>query len=221
MPEQPALLRLSEGRTASELPNTPDVVQERSGEQEVVPEARVELSGLAAERRDADRVLEEPACVAMVAVGPGRREGAERGSDLLIANERADGRSDALVRDLRREELVEPVELVGIASQRRCELRRISVLRRLDGPHLDLQSPSETLHASEHVHRVPLAEALVEELHVVPDSRLHPSARVGELERQIGGTVAGPATLLLRDREHALDGPVLGELGDRRHAASL
>ena len=125
------------------------------------------------------------------------------------------------MRDLRREELVEPVELVGVASQRRGERRRVGVLRRLDGPHLDLQPPSETLDASEHVHRVALAEALVEELHVVPDPRLHAAARVGELERQIRGPVAGPATLLLRDREHALDGPVLGELGDRRHAASL
>jgi len=57
----------------------------------------VELSGLAAERRDADRVLEEPARVAMVAVRPGGRKGAKRRSDLRIANERADGRSEAVV----------------------------------------------------------------------------------------------------------------------------
>ena len=221
MSEQPAFLRLSEGGPASCLPRTPDVVQERGGEQEVVPEARVELGGLAAERRDPDRVLEQAAGVAVVAVGAGGGEGAERSSDQRIANERADRRGQALVRDLGREELVEPVELVGVSSQRRRERRRIRVLGRLDGPHLDLQLSSKTLHAPEHVHRVPLAEALVQELHVVPDPRLHAAARVGELECQIGGAVTGAATLLLRDREHALDGPVLGELGDRRHAASL
>ena len=90
----------------------------------------------------------------------------------------------------------------------------IGVLRRLDGPHLHLQLAAETLHAAEHVHRVAFAEALVEQLDVVPDPRLDAAARVGELEREVRGAGASAPTLLLRDREHALDGPVLGELGD-------
>ena len=122
------------------------------------------------------------------------------------------------MRDLTREELEEAVELVGIASQRRHERPRIGVRRRLERAHLQLQPSAEPLHATEHAHRVTLPKTLVEQLDVVPHTRLDPAARVHQLEREVRGTVARPAPLFLGHREHALDGPVLGELGDAGHA---
>ena len=70
-------------------------MQERRGEQEVVAQARVELGGLAAERRDADRVLEQPARVAVVAVRPGGRKRAKRRADLVVAEDARDDRGEA------------------------------------------------------------------------------------------------------------------------------
>ena len=97
----------------------------------------------------------------------------------------------------------------------------IGVLRGLDGAHLHLELAAEALDATEHAHGVALVEALVEQLDVVPDPRLDATARVGELEREVRGARARAPPLLLRHREHALDGPVLGELGDRGHVPSL
>ena len=219
--EQLPFVGLPEGRARAELANPADVVQERRGEQQVVAEARVELRRLAAERRDADRVLEQTAAVAVVAVRAGGRKRAVRGANPRVCGERADERRESGVRDLRREKLVEPVELVGVAAERRRERRGIGVLRCFDRSHLHLQSSAEALDPSEDVHSVALAEALVEQVDVAPYARFDPSTRVGELEREIGGAGARTPPLLLRDREHTLDRPVLGELGDRRHAASL
>ena len=125
------------------------------------------------------------------------------------------------MRDLGGEELEEAVELVGVAAQRRRQRRRIRILGGLDGSHLDLELAAEALDPTEHVHGVALAEPLVEQIDVVPDSCFDAPARVGELEREVRRAGASAPPLLLRHREHALDGPVLGELGDRGHVASL
>ena len=119
------------------------------------------------------------------------------------------------------EELEEAVELVGVATERGGEVGRIGVVHRLDGPDLHLQSPTESLDASQDAHRVALAESLVEQLDVAPDSRLDATARVRELEGEIRRARLGAPPLLLGDREHALDGPVLGELGDRGHGSGV
>jgi hypothetical protein len=58
MAEQASLFRLAECGAATELSDTSDIVQKRSGEQEISAQAGVQLRGLAAECRDADRVLE-------------------------------------------------------------------------------------------------------------------------------------------------------------------
>lgn len=47
----------------------------------------MELRGLATERRYADRVLEQAARVAVMAVRPGRGERAQRSTDLRVAYE--------------------------------------------------------------------------------------------------------------------------------------
>ena len=181
----------------------------------------MQLRGLAAERRDSDGVLEQAAGVAVVPVCPGRRKRAECLPDLRVADERAHDLGEAVVRDLRCEELEEAVELVGVATQCGRELGRVRVLRGLDCTHLHLELSAEALHATENVHGVSLAEAPVEQVDVVPDPRLDASARVCELEREVRGSGASAPTLLLRHREHALDGPVLGEVRDRGHGPSL
>ena len=125
------------------------------------------------------------------------------------------------MRYLRRQEVVEAIELVGVAAEGRCQRRRVGVLGRLDRSHLDLEPSSEALHPPEDMHRITLAEPLVEELDVVPHASFDATARVGEFEREVRRSVPSASTLFLGDREHAFDGPVLGELGDRGHVSSL
>ena len=79
MPEQSAFVRLSEHGTSPELANTSDVVHERGREQQIVPQALVQLCGLAAQRRDPDRVLEQAACIRVMAVDR-RRQRAQSGA---------------------------------------------------------------------------------------------------------------------------------------------
>ena len=69
--------------------------------------------------------------------------------------------------------------------------------------------------------RVALLEALVEQVDVAPDPSLDPAARVRQLEREVRGSRPRATPLLLRDGVDALDGPVLGELGDRGHVPSV
>ena len=88
--EQATLLGLTERGAGSELADAADVVEERRGEQEVVAEARMELRGLATERRDADRVLEQPSRVAVVPVGAGGGERPQSAPNLRVADERVD-----------------------------------------------------------------------------------------------------------------------------------
>ena len=125
------------------------------------------------------------------------------------------------MRDLGGEELEEAVQLVGVAAQRGRQLGRIGVRGGLDGAHLHLEPAAEALHAPEHADGVALLEAAVEQLDVVPDPCLDPAARVDELEREVRRAGPRPAALLARDGVDALDGAVLGELGDRGHAGSL
>jgi hypothetical protein len=68
MSEEATLLGLAKRGAYAELPDAADVVEERRGEQEVVAKAWMELRGLATERCDADRVLEQPSRVAVVPV---------------------------------------------------------------------------------------------------------------------------------------------------------
>ena len=69
MPEQAALVGLAERRAAPELERTADVVEKRGCKEEVVAQAGVQLRGLAAQRRDAHRVLQETARVAVMTLG--------------------------------------------------------------------------------------------------------------------------------------------------------
>jgi uncharacterized protein (DUF1015 family) len=217
--EQTPFLGLRERRRAPQLARPPDVVQQRGREQQVSPQPLVELDDLAADRGDADRVLEEPARVAVV-VGRGGQL-AEPRPELSVPERVRHEVAKAGVRDLAREELQEPVELVGIAAHRRDEHRRICVGIGLERANLELQAVAEALDPSEHAHRVALAEPRVEEVDVVPDASLDAAAPVDELEREVGGARPRPQPALARDRVGSLHDPILGELGDGGHELSL
>ena len=119
--------------------------------------------------------------------------------------------------DLGGEELEEAVELLGVApalGNERCGV----VLGRLERANLELEAVAEALDAAEHAHGVALAEALVEELDVVPDAGLDLARRIDELEREVRAAGAGAETLLAGDCVEALDNSILGQLRDRHPA---
>src|SRR5439155_25892778 len=96
-----------------------DVVQQGGGQDQVGAQPGVELAELAADRGYADRVLEQPARVDVVAVGRGR----ERTQPLpcLGVEDGGDGRLQPRVGELCGEEVEEPVQLVRVAAHRRCQ----------------------------------------------------------------------------------------------------
>ncbi len=165
-------------------------------------------------------MLEQPTRIAVVPVRAGGGERPQPRSHGVVGQDAADEGREPAVGDLPGEELEEAFELIGVAPERRHQPSRIRV-RGLDRPHGELQTTVEPLHASEHTHGVPLAEAAVEKIHVVPHAALDPAARVDELEREVGPPAARREPTLARHREHAVDGAVLDELGDRPHGLSL
>jgi len=221
VPEQAALLGGPEAWPAPELPDAADVVEQGCGQEKVGPKARVQLRRLPAERRHAHGVLEQAARVAVMPVGTRCGERAERRANVRVANERADDDGQPRVGDLVGEELEESVELVGIAPERRRQRGGVDVLHRLDRVYLHLKLSPEALDATQYLHGVALREARVEQVDVAPDPRVDPSARIRELEREVRSPRPSVPALLSGDREDALDRPVLDELGDRGHGASL
>jgi len=219
VPEQPALLCLAKGRARSELRDPSEVVQQGSRQQQVRAQARVQLCRLAADRRHADRVLEQTARVRMVRVCG--RQPAHRRSQRFVGEEAADDCRQSRMRDLACEELDEAVELVGIAAQRRRELRRVGLRCRLERADVDLEPVTELLHPAEHADCVSLREARVEQLDVLPDARVDASTRIDELECEVRSPAPGSQPPLARHRVDALDDPLFGQLRDRAHGGSL
>ena len=66
MTEQPPLLGQADLGAVRELPRPAEVVRDRGGQQQIGVQPRVQLAGLVRERRDRDRVLEQPAEVGVV-----------------------------------------------------------------------------------------------------------------------------------------------------------
>ena len=211
--EQRSLRRGEKKGAAAELDGAAGVVEESGGEEEVSAEPAVELARLATERGDADRVLEEAAAVAMVAVRR-RRELAQARAEASVRKEARDDVAQAGVEELAGEEIEEPVELVEVLPRFRNESGRIGV-DRLEGANVELEAVAEALDAREHAHRVSFLEAAVEELDVVPNAPLDAAARVDELEREVGASRARPQAAFARHGVHPLDDAVLGELADR------
>ena len=143
-----------------------DVVEERSCEQQVAAQPRMELRRLAAERRDADRVLEQPAGVRVVAVRRRRirRQVARRASTAPTVA-RSPACDTSATRNSRNPPSSSPSRRsagVSVAG---------STSGRLERAHVELKPVAELLDAAEHANSVALREPPVEQLDVVPDAR--------------------------------------------------
>lgn len=221
MAEQPSLLGRAKRRAAAELDGTPDVVQERCREKQVVTEPRMKLRRLATKRCDADRVLEESAGVAMVPVCSCSGKRSKPLLDDGITEYRTRERREPGMRDLAREELEEALQLVGVTAQPRRQLGRVGLRRRLDRANLHLEPAAEPLHAAKDSHSIAFRESSVEELDVIPDPRLDPPTRIDELEGEIRRPGLGAAAFLPADGVDPFDGAVFCKLGDAGHTPSL
>jgi hypothetical protein len=218
--KQPTLLGRPERRSAAELECPPGVVEDRRGEEQVAAEAGVHLCGFAAERCDGDGVLEQAAGVDVVRLRA-RGQFAQSSAEPLIREEPPDERLQPGVRNLAGEELEEAVQLVGVPTHGRRQLGGVLSLRVLDRANVELEPVAELVDPAEHSNGIALAEPGVEQLDVVPHSRLDLPALVDELEREVVGARLRPPALLSSDRVRALDDTILGEVGDRAHGPSL
>jgi hypothetical protein len=124
------------------------------------------------------------------------------------------------VRDLGRDEVEEAVQLVGVAAECGREGRRIGV-GLLDRADVELERIPEALDPAEHANGIPLREARVEELDVVPDAALDAAGRIDELEREVVGARARTQSPLASDRVDAFHDPVLGQLCNCAHRAEF
>ena len=101
MTEQPPFGGLREARPGRQLQRSPGIVEERGREHEIRAQPRVELCGLAAERCDADGVLEQPAGVVVVLARRGRQP-AQALAEGRVLDEPADRRPQPGMRRARR-----------------------------------------------------------------------------------------------------------------------
>ena len=99
--EQPAFVRRAERRAAAELDAAAGVVEDRGRDEQVVAKPGMTPRGIAADRRDRDGVLEEPARVVVVDVRA-RGQLAQARPEQLVAQEPPDERAEPGVRRLRR-----------------------------------------------------------------------------------------------------------------------
>ena len=213
--EQAALVRLLERRPRHELGGASDVVKECGGEQQVGAEPRVQLGGLAADRGDADRVFEQSARVRVV-----RRRGGQppqQHSKAVVGHETPDRCTESGVRDLACKKLEEAVQLVDVTPKRRRKRRRIGVRSCFEDPYVDLKAIAETLDPPEHADRVAFREARVEQLDVLPNTRVDATARIDELQCEVRCAAFRPQPLLAGDRVDPFDDAFLGKFRDRAH----
>jgi hypothetical protein len=214
--EQAPLVRLPECGTCGELGGTADVVEECRRQQQVSAKARMQLRGLPADGRHADRVLEQTAGVRVMRVCGG--QASQRLPDIPVVEEPRNDPAQARMGDLACQELEETVQLVGIASHCGSERAWIRFGGGLQRSYVELKMVTETLDPSEDSYGIALGEARVEQLDVVPHARLDAAARIDKLESEVSSAPARAETLLPRDRIDALDHPLLGQLRDRAHA---
>ena len=182
---------------------------------EVGAQPRMELRGLAAERRDADRVLEQPAGVAVVAVAPAAGQRAQPPGRVVVEHA-ADEAREARVGDLRRR---------GTRGSPRARRRRAGSPARASRDRRPAASTVRTSSCS----RPPKRSTRPSTRTASPSAkRLSSSSTSSQTRasiRPLGSTSSSaryglpPRVVrrsLARDRVDALDDAVLGQLGDRQ-----
>ena len=170
-----------EERPAVELARPTGVVQQRRREQEVGPQALVELRGFPAERGDAHGVLEQAAGPGMVPswVAGRMRSRARKSPSATKAStsSRSPGWAISAARNSKNRPVPRRPPRLGHEPAGSAAPARAS--------GLELEAVAEALDAAEDAHRVPLAEALVEQLDVVPDAGLDLARGIDQLQRQV------------------------------------
>ena len=211
MAQQPAFVRDRDRDSAGERLGAAEVVQERRGGQQVGVEPRVQLGGLAAQRRDRHGVLQQAAGVGVVGLGGGGVSHPR--ADPLVAEEARHQRVQPGMVDLAGEELEKAVERLGVAARSRHQLERIAAVDLLHVAHRDLQPAGVRLDPAQHAHGVALGEARAQHVDVVPDDSRDPPGTVGQLHAQERIAAAGAPRLLALDGEGGIDHHAFAEIG--------
>ena len=178
--EQTSLLGQPDLGAIGELARAAEVVSQRSSQQQVGVQARMQLAELVRERRYRDRVLEQAAEVGVVA-GTGAGRPAPLPPQRIIGEQRIEQLAVSAVVDLAREMLEEAVQLVEIAVGRGQELGRVELVRwrrTLDLDDLDHELVAEALDAAGDVDEVPALEATGERIGVLERARGHRPAPI-------------------------------------------
>jgi len=200
--QQAAFVGGCERRPARKLERPSNVVDERSGEEQLGAQARMKLRRLTAERRHADRVLQQSAGIGVVILGRRRID-----REVGVCERSRHGGGEPRMRNLGDQELQKALQLLGITPHRRRQARGIDI-GRLERAHIELEPVAEALDSPQHTHCIALTEAPIEQLDVVPNPCLNLAGLIDELEREV--RCAGlRAHLSLRfDGEDAFDGAV-------------
>ena len=211
MPEQPPLVGRAERRRRAELARAADVVHERRREQEVGAQPRVQLRQLVADRRHADRVLEQPAGVRVVAVGrrrDTRAAASPRARVVTSARSASSWISDA--RNSRNPSSSSASRRSAGASAAGSASAGSSARTSSWSRSRNFSTRPRTCTASPSPKR---ASSSSTSFHTRPEMRPVASR---ELEREVGRAAPRVQLLLLQHRVDAVDDPVLREVGERR-----
>lgn len=212
--KHPPLVTELDGGGVHKLADLAQIVHDRGGDQQIPIQARMELAELPAELRDGDGVLEQPAQIRVVAAaGAGRA--AQRGAELLIAKHGAQEAAEARIMHLGREVFEEPFELVEIAVRRRQKLLGVDALSARELLHIQLEGVAEPFHAPPDAHRVTRRKPCRDGVGIAKHPAGDRAGAVPQLQREVGLAASTHLALGAHDREHAVDGLLLHEFGDR------
>ena len=152
--------------------------------EQVGAEPRMELAELAADRRDADRVLEQAAGVDVVAVRRGRQRAQPApglpASRTAATVARRPACEISAARNSRKPSSSSGSRRIAGRERRRIGVRRCSIERTSSWSRSRKRSTRPSTRTAS-----PSREARVEQLDVVPDAPLDAPGRVDELEREV------------------------------------
>ena len=196
--EQPSLLGLLGTSGRAELRDAPTSWRRAAASSRSAAQPRVKLRRLAADRCHADRVLEQPARVGVMAVGDaGRRP--QRPAHVRRRDEPSDHGRRSGMRDLPARNSRKPSSSSPSRRNGRRELRRIGLGRRSSVARRPEAGRGTSPRGRARGPRRPQRSA-VEQLDVVPDARIDAAARVDELEREVWRPFACAAAASARPR---------------------
>ena len=176
----------------------------------------MQLADLADQRADRDGVLDQAAEVGVVA-GPGARRAPELARDGLGEEDPLDDLPQRRVVHLAGQVLEEAGQLLGVAIGGGQELGRVDLiaLERADVVDLGDQLAAEALDLARDADRVALLEAGGQAVDVPEGAGGDRARAIPQLQREVGGAVAGGEPVLAHARVVAAEALARPQLGDR------